>query len=173
MRRIIYPILICLLTLSGCIRISISTPSPTQPVETAAPSAIPTPVYPWTDESAVMNGICFEAAQDAAGKVFVLRNDGDLNNFYGGADNSQLCRHPVTRNAFDFSSGRVLAGLWSYGHGCTARHEVLGFTKDDTARQMTIVLHFVTEGACDYELVRPFWVGLDGIEDYTVNIIVQ
>ena len=119
-----------------------------------------------------MSGICFEAALDAAGKVFVLHNPQEHIQFYDLADNSKLCRHPVLRNAFDFSNGRVLAGLWSYGKGCTARHDVLAVNRDDAAKTLTIQLQFVTEGACDYELIRPFWIGLDGVNDYQINIQV-
>ena len=119
-----------------------------------------------------MSGICFEAALDAAGKVFVLRDSRAHIQFYDLADNSQLCRHPVTRNVFEFSSGRILAGLWSYGKGCTAHHDVLAVNRDDAARTLTIQLRFVTEGTCDYELLRPFWIGLDGVSDYQIQINV-
>lgn len=122
---------------------------------------------------AVMSGICFEAALDAAGKVFVLRDAQAHIRFYDLADNSQLCRRPVARNAFDFSSGRVLAGLWSQGKGCTARHDVLSVARDDVARTLLIRLNFVTEGDCDYELLRPFWIGLDGVSDYKIDIRVE
>lgn len=130
-----------------------------------------TPTYPWTDENAIMSGICFEAALDASGRVFVLRSGEDHIRFYDQADNSDLCRQPVTRYPFDFNGGRVLAGLWDYGRGCTARHDVVGVERDDAARTFSIRLRFVTEGDCDYELVRPFWVGLVGLSDYTVTII--
>lgn len=127
----------------------------------------------WTDELAVMRGICFESAADAAGRVFVLRSADELSHFFDLADNSRLCRRLVQRGAFDFSTGRILAGTWSYGTGCTARHIVHGVTRDDDARSLTIALTFVTEGECPYELVRPFWIGLDGVSDYAVDIVVQ
>jgi hypothetical protein len=135
-------------------------------------AASPTPIYPWTDENAVMSGICFEAALDAAGKEFVLRDAQAQIQFYDLADNSHLCRRLVTRNPFDFSSGHILVGLWSYGHGCTARHDVLSLSRDDAARTIVIRLRFVTEGTCDYELIRPFWIGLSDISDYQVDIQV-
>lgn len=119
-----------------------------------------------------MSGICFEAALDAAGKVFVIRNAEQHIQFYDLADNSHLCRHPVARNSFDFANGRVLAGLWNYGTGCTARHDVLAINRDDAAKTLTIQLQFVTEGACNYELIRPFWIGLDGVADYQINLQV-
>jgi hypothetical protein len=120
-----------------------------------------------------MSGICFEAALDTAGDIFVLRDSLAHIRFYDLADNSQLCRRPVTRYPFDFSRGRVLAGLWSDGKGCTARHDVLSVARDDAARTLLIRLKFVTEGSCDYELVRPFWIGLDGVGDYAIDIQVE
>ncbi|MBZ0290354.1 MAG: hypothetical protein K8I30_22200 [Anaerolineae bacterium] len=120
-----------------------------------------------------MSGICFEAALDTAGKVFILHNPQEHIRFYDLADNSQLCRRPVTRSPFDFKNGRVLAGLWSYGTGCAARHDVLAINRDDAARTLTIRLRFVTEGECDYELLRPFWIGLDGVGNYAITIEVE
>jgi hypothetical protein len=139
------------------------------------PSSTPTvpSSYPWRDANAVMSGICFESAYDAAGQVFVLRDAEAHIHFYELADNSHLCRHPVTRNAFDFSSGSILAGLWSKGIGCTARHDVTDFERDDAAKRLVIRLMFITEGNCNYELVRPFWVGLDGVTEYTIEITVE
>lgn len=129
--------------------------------------------YPFSDESAVTSGICFEAALDAANQLFILRNSAELIALYDLADNSEFCRHPVTRYPFDFSNGRVLAGFWSYGRGCTARHEVLDIQQDDSAKRLTIRLRFVTEGDCPYELLRPFWVGLDGVQDYEIEMVVE
>jgi len=119
----------------------------------------------------VVSGICFEAAYDAAGQVFVLRDTEDHIRFYDLADNSQLCRRPVERTPFDFD-GRILAGLWSRGTGCTARYDILDVTRDDTAQAITFRLDFVTAGDCNYELLRPFWVALDGVKDYDVRIEV-
>jgi hypothetical protein len=132
----------------------------------------PGSVDPWTDENLVMSGVCFEAALDTAGEVFVLRDARAHIRFYDLADNSQLCRRPVTRYPFDFSGGRVLAGLWSYGRGCTARHDLLAVERDDAAKTLLIRLRFVTEGECDYELLRPFWIGLREAGDYQIRIEV-
>jgi hypothetical protein len=120
----------------------------------------------------VMRGICFEAAADAAGQVFVLRSTEDLIRFYDLADNSQLCRRPVERVSFDFGDGQVLAGVWSRGTGCTAAHEVVSMTRDRARQQITIDLRFVTEGTCPYDLVQPYWVALDDAADYVVTITV-
>lgn len=119
----------------------------------------------------VVAGICFEAAWDAAGQVFVLRSTADHIRFYDLADNSQLCRRPVERVPFDFD-GRVLVGLWSRGTGCTARHDIRAVTRDDAARVVAFVVDFVTAGDCGYDLLRPFWLALDGITDYDVIIDV-
>lgn len=140
-----------------------------QPPTFIAPTVTPTGIE---DASVVMRGICFEAAFDAAGQLFVLRSDGDLARFYDLADHSELCRRPVERASFDFSGRRVLAGLWSKGIGCKARHEVLSTQRDDVAKTMTITLQFVTEGDCPYELVRPYWIALDGVMNYNIAIEV-
>jgi hypothetical protein len=120
-----------------------------------------------------MSGICFESAFDAAGRTFVMRNTDELNTFFDLSDNSQLCRQPVERQSFDFSSGRILAGIWSIGRGCTASHEVTGIEVDDVQKKFTMRLRFMTEGNCNYELVRPFWVGLNSITDYEISLVVE
>ena len=125
------------------------------------------------DVSEVMAGICFDAAADAAGKVFVLRSAEDHIHFYDLADNSHLCRSPVERKPFDFETGRILAGLWSRGTGCKARHEIQSMTRDDDAKEVTITVHFITEGDCGYDLVRPFWLALDRVRDYAITINVE
>lgn len=129
--------------------------------------------YPWGDARAVMDGICFEAAYDAAGRRFVLRSAEDHIRFYDSADGSGLCRRPVRRTTFDFTGGRILAGLWSRGRGCTARYDVQDYRRDDVARVFTLSLRFVTEGGCDYELVRGFWMSLEDMEGYEVRIGVN
>lgn len=178
-------ILVCVigLFLAGCLRLTrippadVATPgetatSTTQAPATLTPTATPIP-YPWTDENVVMSGVCFEYALDQAGQVFVLRDAEAHIRFYGDVDASRLCRHPVTRVPFDFEEGHVLAGLWSAGHGCTARHEVLDVQRDDSKQILIIRLKFVTEGACDYELVRPFWIGLEDAADYQIEMVVE
>jgi hypothetical protein len=164
-------ILLAACSLTGPERIVItatSLPPTTTPAQTFTPSP-----YPWTDENAVMGGICFEAALDASGELFVLRNAANLIEFYDLADNSQFCRRPVTRYPFDFSDGPVLAGLWSSGRGCTARHDVLDVQRDDAEKTLMIRLRFVTEGDCNYELVQPFWIGLAGMQAYEIEVVVE
>jgi hypothetical protein len=67
----------------------------------------------------------------------------------------------------------MLAGLWSYGMGCTARHEFLEFTRDDEAKTILFRLRFITEGDCPYELLRPFWVGIPAASDYQITLSVE
>src|SRR5829696_336506 len=54
---------------------------PVGPILTSTPAAPPMPTtspYPWTDESAVMSGLCFESVDDAAGQTFILTSLEDL-----------------------------------------------------------------------------------------------
>lgn len=164
-------ILALLLLLAACSL----TPSP-PPLP--PPSAEQTPIFAalpqfLVDQSPLMYGICFEAAFDAAERVFVIRSEQELSRFFDLADNSHLCRRPVKREALDFSNGRVLVGLWSKGLGCTAKHDVLDVQRDDTAKTLAITLDFITEGTCPYELVRPFWISVDGVSDYTISIEIM
>lgn len=138
--------------------------------------ASPTPPTPlpqgWTDEIDVMSGICFEAAYDAANKTFALHSAEDHIKFYDLADFSRLCRQPVTRHPFDFTTGRALVGLWSVGIGCKAHHEVLDVDRNDADKAITARLRFIIEGDCPYELVRPFWVGIPNAQGYTITFEV-
>ncbi|MBZ0299147.1 MAG: hypothetical protein K8J31_05380 [Anaerolineae bacterium] len=161
---------ICGLILAGC---TLSGEAVPLLPEMAEPTATPTAAAPAEfveDVSDVMRGICFEAAFDAAGQVFVLRDTAAYIHFYDLADESHLCRHPVERTPFDFSSGRILAGGWSTGIGCTARHEIQSVTRDEATQQVTITVQFITEGSCDYELVRPLWLALDGVAGYAIDL---
>lgn len=120
-----------------------------------------------------MSGLCFEAALDAADQTITLRNVAALIAFYDSIDERNLCRLPVTRGSFEFTGGHVLAGLWSSGRGCTARHEVIDYMRDDAERTFTLRLRFITEGDCDYELLRPFWIALAGAGDYEIQILLK
>ncbi len=168
--------------LAGCARDF--PPTPTSPPATPTPEielqVVPglvveptTSPYPWTDESAVMAGLCFESVYDAAGQTFVIRDAAALSGFFDLADNSNLCLQPVTRAEYDFSDGRILAGTWTRAVGCSAEHEVENVRRDDTARTLFIFLKLKIEGDCTYELVRPFWIGLSGINDYEVQFVVE
>lgn len=161
------------LLLAGCILPESPTQTPADMATPPLPTLAPTALYPWRDENQVMSGICFEAAFDAAGTVYVLRSAEEHIHFYELADNSLLCRHPVTRYPFDFTAGDALAGLWNRGRGCTARYDVLAFNRDDAAQTFTITLRFVVEGDCPYDLVSPFWIGLPGLAAYDIGINVD
>jgi len=142
------------------------------PVTLITRTSTPLPA-PWSDENAVVSGICFESAFDAAGQTFIIRDAESHIQFYELADNSHLCRRAVTRIPFDFSGGRVLAGLWSKGIGCTAQHRVNSFERDEAAKKIVIMLQFETEGDCGYELLRPFWIGIPDAADYEIEFIVS
>ncbi len=153
--------LLLMLLLAGC----------TLPKMAVEPTLTPVPM--WQDASPVMAGICFEAAFDAAGQVFVLRDSPALSDLYDLADNSELCRQPVARETFDFRDGRVLVGLWSQGNGCTAEHEVIDMERYTAQRIISLRLRFTTGGTCPYELVRPFWIALPDAADYEIHIVME
>ena len=156
---------------------TLDQPTPTVPAITALPTETPIPPMPtappFTDAAPIVAGICFEAALDAAGRVFVLDDAESLIRFYDMADNSRLCRGPVVRAGFEFDNGQVLVGLWSAGTGCTARHTVRDSVRDDSARRITLALDFITEGDCNYELVRPFWIAIEGAAGYSFDVTVD
>lgn len=120
----------------------------------------------------VHSGICFEAAFDARERVFIFHSPEEHIRFYDLADHSELCRRPVERRPFDFADGRVLAGLWSYGYGCTARHDIQSVERDDAARRITITAAFSVEGDCPYELIRPLWLGIADAAGYEIDLRV-
>jgi len=170
-----------ILLLTGCFMLpdsvaeatphSIAIPSIT-PASTDAPPLESDLPGGMQDMLPVMSGICYEAAYDARDQVFVLRNAEEHIRFYDLADNSELCRRAVTRIPFDFEQGAVLAGLWSDGYGCDANHEIIAYERDDEAQTIRIELRFFTEGDCNYELVRPFWVGIPNAQAYDIQIDV-
>jgi hypothetical protein len=181
MPRIVFIIVVLLLTGCNLLPVAPTTVSIMIPSRTPPPTVLmPTIVFPSTtpfpqglqDVLPIMSGICFEAAWDAAGQIFVLRNAEDHIRFYDLADNSRLCRRPVTRYPFEFTQGAVLAGLWTRGAGCVARYDILNYTRDDTAKTVLIEVDFITDGDCPYELVRGLWVGIPNAQDYAIEIHV-
>ncbi|MEZ4667604.1 MAG: hypothetical protein R3E39_06760 [Anaerolineae bacterium] len=146
---------------------------------TVEPSTSPTPAFTTqtpslgSDASLVVDGVCFEAASQNSGRIFVIRDAIQLGQFYDQLDSSKLCRHPITRHEFSFDDGAVLVGLWSAGNGCTARHEIVQSVRDDTERKISLILKFTTDGQCNYELVRPFWIALKWTQDYQIDIKVN
>lgn len=163
------------LLLTSCVLVGpVTNPAPGE--TPALPAATPFPGG-LTDERAVTAGICFESAFDAAGRVFVLRSPDELAWLFDSSDASGFCRRPAVRGIFDFGGadgpGRALAGLWSRGTGCTADHLIEGVEVDDAARTLTVRLRFILEGACPYELVRPFWIGITGYNEYDIRLLVE
>lgn len=124
------------------------------------------------DVGEVMAGVCFEAAYDARGRVFVLTSPTDHINFYNLVDASRLCRWPVERRPFDFGAGRALVGVWSYGRGCTARHEIVEAVRDPAAMSIRIMARFSTQGECNYELIGPLWLAVPGAAGYSITLEV-
>lgn len=125
----------------------------------------------WHDENEHVAGVCFEAAWDAAGRVYIIRTAEEHIRFYDLADNSRLCRRPVERVPRDFSTGYVITGFWSRGVGCRARHEVTGYFRNNDTRTILMSVRFVTEGDCGYELVRPFWVGFENAAGHEITLV--
>jgi len=168
--------------LTAGLLIAACAPSVTPPVTSPPPSAVhvPTatsgPAFPadWINANGVMAGLCFASVWDAAGmgQIFNLRSAAELTALFDAADHSGLCPRPVLRGTFDFSGGRRLIGLWSRGRGCTAHHVVTAIRRDDIARVYAITIRPVFLGGCAYELVQPFWIGLDGLADYDVRLLL-
>jgi hypothetical protein len=162
-RRWVLLALLLLLAGSGCTMLARSPDSATSSDANAQ----------WHDESEHVRGICFEAAWDAAGRIFIIQSAEEHIRFYDLADNSHLCRRPVGRVPRDFSNGYVIAGFWSRGTGCTASHHLLDFFRNDDTRTILMHIAFATEGTCPYELVRPFWIGLDHAANYEITLVVE
>lgn len=155
----------CTLTHNVPVTVIVTTREPTAAPATATPEITPTPSL-WTDENATFSGICYEAADAQRDEVYILRSAEEHIRFYEAAD--ALCRRPVTRYPFDFEGGRLLAGLWSSGVGCTARHDVQDARLADGT--LSIRLRFVVEGDCSYSLLRPFWVGVGAAERVEITL---
>lgn len=184
LRRVLAALLIAGLAACSLLPPNLETPDrPRRPTRTPAPAEastldVPPPTAtsedaPWSDESAVMGGICFESAYDAAGQTFIIHNEQELTALFDLADNSDLCRQPVGRGSFDFGENRILVGLWSKGVGCRAHHTVESLYRDETISTIYVYVHFVAEGTCTYELIRPFWVGLRDAADYNIQIVLR
>lgn len=146
------------------------TPNLTPPALTITESPYPADVY---DALGSTVGVCFEAAWDAAGQVFVLRNSEEHIRFYDGIDNSRLCRRAIQREPFDFSTDDALIGVWNRGLGCTASHEITSYERDDSNQVITLRAQFSTEGTCPYELVRGLWLGIIDAQSYQINLIID
>ncbi len=163
--------------LAGCLLTNRPTmtiiPNPPQTVIPQTPTPPPDLRASLEDAAQVMAGVCFEAAYDARGRAFVLTSPIDHINFYDQVDASRLCRWPVERRPFDFAGGRALVGVWSYGRGCTASHEIVEAVRDPEAMTIRIVARFSTQGECSYELIRPLWLAVPGAEGYRITLEVM
>ncbi len=176
--RMILVFIICLLSVCN---LNLRPVTPTVPSITIESSPLPQPTLTpseslgndLTDEAFVMSGICFEAAYDSRERVFVLKNAVDHINFYDLADNSRLCRQPVKRYPYDFRENHALVGTWSYGGGCKANHRIESVTRDEATQTVTITARFTTEGDCNYELIRPLWLGLTLESFWKVELVVE
>lgn len=174
-------VMACVLAFVAACNLVPEASSPGTPANLTIPSVTPQYEMPpipvpdgLTDERFVMTGICFEFAYVMRDQVIVLRDALSHIQFYGDVDASGQCRRAVTRHPFNFEQGQTLAGLWSYGYGCTARHDILDAVRDDANRTYSIRLDFITEGDCPYELIRPFFVGLPPeMHNYEVQIVVE
>jgi hypothetical protein len=137
------------------------TPSPTPP----------DPLNGLEDAGAALAGVCFEAAYQRRDTPFVFGSENELARFYDEIDAAQHCRHPLARGAFDFSEGRKLVGVWSYGVGCTASH-TLTQQRDEASRTLRLSAVFSVEGDCSYELIRPLWVAVSLSESWQAALDV-
>ena len=175
--------LLTLFLLTGCFllttddvlatRPSITIPSITPDLTAQAIGTPDNTQNGYYDALASTAGICFEAAWDAAGSVFIMRTAEEHIRFYDLVDNSRLCRRAVRREPFDFTTGDVLVGIWNRGSGCTATHDITSFERDDSARTVVIQAQFSTAGDCSYELVRGLWLGIENARDYDIRLEVS
>ena len=185
--RFLFSLSIIILCLTGCYVASSNETDPTRNAVTIAsitpnlspevsstppptPNNFPEGIY---DALPSVMGICFEASWDASDNIFIIRSAEEHIRFYDLADNSELCRRAVGRVPFDFSGGDILLGTWTRGTGCTAQHTITNYARDDNAKTITIQAQFSTEGDCPYELVRGFWLGIDGAQDYDITLEVE
>jgi hypothetical protein len=123
-----------------------------------------------TDASALLEGICFEAAHAMSGQAFILTSQEQLNSLYDQINSSQLCRRPIARQTFDFL-GRTVVGTWTYApQGCTARHELVRVRRSDENRVLTLRYRFIVDGDCPYELIRPLWVAVENPDSYDIRL---
>lgn len=167
--------------LAGCVLLD-NMPRPTPLPNVVVPSVTPlptldaptaTPALPagWQDARNVMRSVCFEAALVLRDEVFVLRSQAELEAFWARVDDLKACRRPITRPEVAFPDNAVLVGLWSYGFGCTARHDVRAVTME--AGTLSLELVFGVDGTCPYELLRPFWVFIANAANQAIAVRVQ
>lgn len=131
-------------------------------------------IAPFSDVSALMDGICFEAALAMSGQVFVLSEQEQLDLLYDEIESKGLCTRHIPRQEFDFSGGRTIAGTWTYSpFGCRASHGLRELWRDETTRTLTLRFSFEVEGDCPYELIRPLWIVVENVENYILILDIQ
>jgi hypothetical protein len=161
---------VLVLALAGCslttTRITVTaTPSPTnvtgptaRPTSTAAPPVQPdlTPTLaastgPYADAVGLLDDVCFEYLHSLGGRTWVWESSAELDAFYDQAE--EVCGRTITRGTFAFD-GEVLVGAVSLATGCDAAHQFLDLRTDDAQATQTLVLRFVVQPGCPYELVQ-------------------
>ncbi|MCA0458620.1 MAG: hypothetical protein LCI00_31975 [Chloroflexi bacterium] len=149
---------------------TVGTPitTPNAPVQ-----ATTTPDYGWTDAKYVMQGVCFEAAEQLLDNGYTIRSAAELERFYSQIDLREYCEQPIQREAYPFTAGDVLVGVWNAAGGCTVDHIVQAVERDSSTRRIAIRLQLAASGDCPYELIRPFWVVVHNAEGYEVDIEVS
>lgn len=162
-----------LLLASGCIRLEPISTATSEVVASPALLFTPTPDYGWTSALAVMQGVCFEAAEQLLDNVYTIRSEAELERFYSQIDLREYCEQPIKRESYPFSEGDLLVGLWNASTGCTADHIVQAAERTPTNQHIAIQLQLVTAGDCPYELIRPFWVVIHNAQGYTVDVTVN
>lgn len=123
------------------------------------------------DEKALFHDVCFTAAASFTRQAIVLRHESHLRQFH--ARLAARCRLTVSEPQFDFTSGRILFGLWSAGAGCGANHLLTHYERDEGANRIRVRAISFTFGACPYELLRPLWLSAPGDAHTRVELQVS
>jgi hypothetical protein len=139
--------MLILLTLTGCnLAADGETPTSapdlvTHQVETATPAPTPLPI---TEVSGFFAEWCFAALQAAAGQRMVITDETGMNALYAFVDTH--CEVSPPRPTIDFSSQALIVVVDAV-RACRAEYVP---TSLENGR---LVLQFVQEGACPYDLV--------------------
>ncbi|GAB4573949.1 MAG: hypothetical protein Kow0077_18100 [Anaerolineae bacterium] len=126
------------------------------------------------DARAIFGGVCFNYWEAQVNRLFVLDSPFAHIAFYNEVDESGLCRFPVIREAFDFTTGRLLIGAVNVADGCRATTDPLRLVQDDEARTLTLYVRWGVEGDCPYRLARPLWVSVPAPpEGYEIRLVPE
>jgi len=140
----------------------VPTVAPLTSTKQAEPTASPpleTTTGPYSNQAALLDGVCFEYLYTLDGQTWVWTTDDDLAAFYGRVDRSELCPAIIARGAFEFDQ-QVLIGAVSVATGCDAAYRVGELVQDDTTRVQTLPVTLVVQPGCDYELVEPLLIAV-------------